>query len=374
METSGLDAIVLKNPEDVLFATGFWPITGWTIFVMEQDGRSRVLIPESELEFLDQGSVSEVSVVPCENLGEVHDPYKHIRSFFAGLPLRDKSRVGVELSMEALATVHTGAELSFMGCKTLEILRNETGAELADFSNALHRLRLFKTEREIGKISTACKIASIGLQEGRESLTEGMSESELASRVEAAVSVNGVGYLGARLARGFAYVMSGENGSKANLPFNISSNRKIKRGESVLIELNVQADGYWADLTRTWFVGRPSDQLRAYYDAVCEANEKAASLVRDGTPAKELDSAARGVISAAGFGHLFNHRLGHGIGFRLHEPPSLHPASQDVIRKNMTFTIEPGVYGIGYGIRVEDVIAARQHGPERLSSFKAESP
>lgn len=372
MKVARLSALVLKNPENILFATGYWPITGWSVFSLDDDGRSRILIPESELEFFDGQSVDEFVTLPGETLDEVHDPHKHIRSFFSGLKLDSVARVGTELFMETLATVHTGAELSFMGGRTLEILRDQVGSPLVDFSDALHRLRMTKTEQELRCISMACEIGGLGLQKGLEGLKEGVSEAELASTIEGATSSQGIGYRGTRLVRGFAYVMSGENGSKANLPFNVSSNRKVKSGESVLIELNVQADGFWADLTRTWFVGRPSPELQRYHDVVRDANEKAIGSVKEGVPVKEVDAAARRVVSASGLGSKFNHRLGHGIGFRLHEPPSIHPASDEVIGRNMTFTVEPGVYGKGYGIRIEDVVVAKRDGAERLSTLKRE--
>jgi len=368
MKVANLKAVVLRNPENVLFMTGYWPVTGWSIFDLRDDGRSRLLIPKSELEFVDENSVDEVVTMPGESLDEVYDPYKHIREFLQGLGVSGGSKVGAELSMETLATIHTGAELSFMGNKTLNILRERTGYELVDLSDALHRLRMVKTENEMMKISKACRIASIGLRSGLESLREGMTEAELAATIECGVNSNGIGYEGTRLARGFAYVMSGQNGSKASFPFNVSSTKRIKSGESILIELNVQADGFWADLTRTWFIGRPPEELRKCYEAVRTANDEAIKHIRDGVPVKELDAVARKVISATGLGSRFNHRLGHGIGFRLHEPPSIHPASNEIIRENMTFTIEPGVYDRGYGIRIEDVVVARRSGPERLSA------
>jgi len=372
MKAAKVDAIVLRNPENVLFTTGYWPITGWSVFCLKANGKSSLLVPESELGFLDKQPVDEVTVLPEENLSEIYDPYKRIRSFIGDLGLKAGSRVGVELSMETLATVHTGAELSFMGNKTLGILRDHDGFHLVDFTDALHKLRTIKTEDELGRILIACEIAGLGLQEGLQHLGQGVSEAELASTIEGAIGTVGVGHRGTRLARGFAYVMSGENGSRASLPFNVSSKRKMRAGDSVLVELNVQADGFWADMTRTWFVGKPSPEHQRYHEVVREANEKAIEYAKEGVPVKEVDAVAREVVSASGIGHMFNHRLGHGVGFRLHEPPSIHPASNETLGKNTTFTIEPGVYGRGFGIRIEDVVVARSDGSERLSKFRRE--
>lgn len=369
MKRNGLQAVVLRNPENVLFATGYWPITGWTILALRDDGTNSLLIPRSELDFLGDAPVDEVIELPMENLDEVQDPYRNFRSFFRSSGIRAGSKVGVELTMETLATIHTGAELSFMGRRTLDLLIGETNSSLVDLTGVLMGLRMTKTERELRKISIACEIAGMGLQEGLSKLREGVSESELASVIEAAVSSNGIGYKGTRLARGFAYVMSGPNGSRAKYPFNVSSNRRMRPGEPVLVELNVQADGLWADLTRTWFIGKPPAELQRYHDVVRRANEEAVRQARAGMSAKELDSVARGVVSSSGLGASFNHRLGHGIGFRLHEPPTIHPASDELIARNMVFTIEPGVYGEDYGIRIEDVVAVWDQESKRLSTF-----
>jgi Xaa-Pro aminopeptidase len=179
----------------------------------------------------------------------------------------------------------------------------------------------------LGRTLIACEIAGLGLQEGLQHLGQEVSEAELASTIEGAIGTVGVGHRGARLARGLTYVMSGENGSRASLPFNVSSERKMRAGDSVLVELNVQADGFWVDMAKTWFVGKSSLEHQRYYEVVREANEKAIEYAKEGAPVKEVDAVARGVVSASGIGHMFNHRLGHGIGFRLHEPPSVHPAS-----------------------------------------------
>jgi len=282
------------------------------------------------------------------------------------LGIKRNSKIGCELSMETLAVTHV-PELSFTGYRTCQTIIRETGSQLVDFSNSLHELRTIKDEDELDRILKACELAGFGLERGLRELREGMTEAELASKIEEAIYSKGIGYKDIRRARGFAFVMSGRKASNANLPFNISSNKKITRGESILIELNVQADGFWADLTRTWFIGEPASELKKRYEAVLEANERATEAAADGVPVKEVDMVARNTISSKGLGGEFNHRLGHGIGFRLHEPPSLHPASNETIRKNMTFTIEPGVYGKDYGIRIEDVVLAKETNGVKLS-------
>ncbi|HID91139.1 TPA: M24 family metallopeptidase, partial [Candidatus Bathyarchaeota archaeon] len=226
------------------------------------------------------------------------------------------------------------------------------------------------TEVEIGKVRLANDVAIRALERAREAIKEGVRESEIAAEAEKAVYVAGTGYgKRAKRERGFAFVMSGPNSSKAWYPFNISTGRRVRRGDIVLLELNVCVDGYWSDLTRTWVLGRPDGKQSAIHAALIEAQDAAVDAARDGALASEVDRVARDVIEREGYGRYFPHRLGHGIGLRAHEPPDLHPASKDVLRERMTHTVEPGVYTAGYGIRVEDDVLVTKGGALIISRY-----
>ncbi|MBO3801707.1 MAG: Xaa-Pro peptidase family protein [Thermoproteota archaeon] len=372
MKKVSVDAIVIRNAENILFATGYWPVIGWSLLVVKSDGSSRLLVPDSEIKFITGKEADEIEWLNRESLSEVFNPYKKIKSFLENSKIRENSRIGCELSFETIASLHSGGEVSFANFPTFELLRKLTNGTLVDFSSELQELREVKDEEEIEKIKVACEIAAFGLEAGFSSLREGVSEAELASTIESEIYSKGIGYKGVKRVRGFAFVMSGVNGSEAYLPFDISSDKKIKKGESILIELNTYADGFWSDITRTWFLGEPEERLKSIYNAIYEATEKAVLEAKAGSKASEVDSIARNFLASKGITSEFNHRLGHGVGFRLHEPPNLHPFSNDIIKANSTFTIEPGAYGPNFGIRIEDVVLATKDKGIKLGNVPLE--
>jgi Xaa-Pro dipeptidase len=139
-----------------------------------------------------------------------------------------------------------------------------------------------------------------------------------------------------------------------------------------MLEMGICVNGYWADITRTASVGRISDQHKKIFYTVLEAQRAALSVMRPGVAMAEVDDAARKYIRASGWGHLFNHALGHHVGFRYHDPgPVLSPDSRGILKEGMLLTVEPGIYGheIGAGVRIEDNVRITETGYELLSDY-----
>lgn len=367
-----LDALIVRNPENVLYVSGYWPVTGWSLAVVNREGEIFLIVPESELEHLDTDGIKEVKVLPGETLEEVWQPYKLIRKKLEELDLGKKIRIGVEQSFETMATNNVVGELNYASVPTFNLIKEVFDAEIVDATKMIYELRMVKTELELEKMRIVNEIAAKGLEAGREKLSEGITEAELASIIESTIHSEGIGYKGVKRARGFAFVMSGVNASRAHYPYNISSDKKIKRGETVLIELNVYADGYWTDITRTWCVGAPKQMYKDIRDILVAAQEEVYTKFREGMTAKEVDVLARDYIKSTEYAKLFPHRLGHGIGVRIHEPPALHPASNEVMKMNVTHTVEPGMYGKDFGIRFEDVVRDLKKGVEVLTKIDKE--
>lgn len=128
---------------------------------------------------------------------------------------------------------------------------------------------------------------------------------------------------------------------------------------------------YWSDITRCFFVGKIGNpKLAEIYDIVLKANLAAIAKVKPGVKACEIDKAARDVITEAGYGELFLHRTGHGLGLSVHEEPYITAVNELVLEEGMTFTIEPGIYieGVG-GVRIEDDILVTKDGCRTLTSY-----
>jgi Xaa-Pro aminopeptidase len=142
----------------------------------------------------------------------------------------------------------------------------------------------------------------------------------------------------------------------------------LKAGDLVLLDFGAAFEGYLADTTRMAVVGDPTPRQIEIHGLVLEAHDAAIKAVRAGVTTGDVDSAAREVIAAAGFGEYFFHRIGHGLGREAHEDPSLDPGSATVLEPGMVFTIEPGIYIHGWGgVRIEDDVVVEAGGCRLLT-------
>jgi Xaa-Pro dipeptidase len=165
-------------------------------------------------------------------------------------------------------------------------------------------------------------------------------------------------------------VASGPNGA---LPHASMTDRAIQRGDLLTLDWGAAKNGYIADLTRTFAVGPVDDELKRIYEAVKAANAAAKACAKPGVSAAEVDAAARQVITAAGYGEYFTHRVGHGLGLEGHEDPSMHGRNELTLTPGITFTIEPGIYLPGRGgVRIEDDVVVTADGCESLSTYPRE--
>lgn len=162
-------------------------------------------------------------------------------------------------------------------------------------------------------------------------------------------------------------------GPKAASPHGKTGQRKIERGDLVLMDLGVIYEGYCSDITRTLAFGEPSEQAKEVYDIVKRAEQVALDAVRPGVTAAELDGIARKTIEDAGYGEYFTHRLGHGLGISVHEFPSIHGGNNMPLEAGMVFTIEPGIYVADQvGVRIEDDLVVTENGYEVLTKYPKE--
>jgi Xaa-Pro aminopeptidase len=234
------------------------------------------------------------------------------------------------------------------------------GIETIEIGDQIDRLRWVKTPEEVAWQRRAIAITDIAYEKLLALLQPGVTEREMANQIAISFLEQG--------ADGWGFppmVAFGPNSAK---PHHDPGNRKLAKGESIVIDIGATVHGNTADLPRPNSLGEPSAQLAEIYTIVQTAQNAALQAVRAGVPAKVVDSAARDVIAAAGYGEQFVHGVGHGIGVRIHDGPFMHGRNEDPLPANSILTIEPGIYirDVG-GVRIEDVILVTDKGYELLS-------
>jgi Xaa-Pro dipeptidase len=235
------------------------------------------------------------------------------------------------------------------------------GAELVDISNSVGYVRMVKTPEEVALMEEASRISDESMEEAFAQLHTGMTEKELQ------VLMTG-GMLKRGASRAFAGVLFGE---RAALPHGGASDRKLKPGEFVLVDMGGLYKGYWSDCTRTVFYGdEPTERQMEIYEVVLRANRASFNASRPGVTCESIDVAARDVIDGAGYGEYFIHRLGHGVGLEIHEHPYMVRNNMQLLEHNMAYSDEPGIYIVGeIGVRVEDLLVCTEDGPRSLTKF-----
>jgi len=250
-----------------------------------------------------------------------------------------------------LGLKHIGFEdryLSFDGYKKIKEGLNKEN-DLIPVSGLVEELREIKTPEEIQKIKKATQITVNALRFIKNFISVGKKETEVAAELERYIR-----YAGARASAFDIIVASGPNSS---FPHHLTSQRKIKNNEPVLIDMGVEYMGYKSDLTRVFFLGKIDATVKKIYNIVRQAQDRAIKKIKPAVLISEIDTAARQYITQEGYGGFFGHNLGHGTGLEVHEKPRISGKESGRLRNGMVFTIEPGIYLPNkFGIRLEDTI------------------
>jgi len=226
-------------------------------------------------------------------------------------------------------------------------------------------LRERKDDSEIARIAEAAEVATTALGRTLPQIRTGMRELAVAGILEKELRDAG--------SEGFPFPSIIASGPRAALPHAHTSSRQIESGDFLLMDFGAVVGGYCSDVTRTVVVGRATDEHRAAYEVVRTANERASSSVRAGMSGRDADGLARDYIERAGYGPLFGHSLGHGIGLEVHEAPRLARTAEGALAEGAVVTIEPGIYRPGWGgVRIEDDVVLAASGPQILTQFARE--
>jgi Xaa-Pro aminopeptidase len=233
-------------------------------------------------------------------------------------------------------------------------------AKLKMQGNLISKLRSVKDEHELELMRKAGELTSLGMKVAYETIRPGVKEIEAAAEIEYAMRMKG-GW-------GTAFETILASGVHSAFPHGGCTEREIRAGELVVIDIGATYQHYCSDMTRTVVAGKPSEKQKKLYEVVRVAQEKAHEAIRPKARAKDIDTVARKVIEDAGYGEYFVHGLGHGIGLEVHEELRLSQASKEKLMVGNVVTNEPGIYLVGFGgVRIEDTVLVRKRKAEKLT-------
>ncbi|WOV88595.1 Xaa-Pro peptidase family protein [Sporosarcina oncorhynchi] len=349
LQKNDVDAAFITTPDNVFYVSGFKSdpherLLGVMIF---KDAEPFVICPLMEVPDL------KASGWTFEAVG--HEDTDDAWEVFAAAA----SKRGIDFNKIAIEKSHLTVER----LERMEKLFKN--AEFPRLDEQLNDMRKIKSEDELIKLRKAAELADHAIEVGCKEIAEGKSELEILMAIEFEMK-----RMGAEKMSFDTMVLSGP---KTASPHGTPGERKIQKGDFILFDLGVVYEGYCSDITRTVAFGEPSEEQREIYETVKKAEQAAIDLVRPGVRAMDLDKAARDIITDAGYGEYFTHRLGHGLGISVHEFPSITGTNEMEMQEGMVFTIEPGIYHPDItGVRIEDDVVVTADGVEVLTKFPKE--
>lgn len=253
-----------------------------------------------------------------------------------------------------------GIEPDYLSLSRYRELKKIKKIKFISVKNLVEKIRVIKDKDEIKNLKKACIIIEKSFSYILKSLKVGITEKEVANKLEYFLRREGDVAFGTIIA----------SGVRSSFPHGVASEKKLNYRDIIVIDFGVKYKGYHTDFTRTIFIGKTDKKKRSLYSIVLESQQRAIDKIKDGIPCKEVDREARNFIEKMGYGKYFGHGLGHGVGRNIHEEPYLERGSKTVLKENMVVTVEPAIYIPGrFGIRIEDTVLVKKNGCEILTDI-----
>jgi Xaa-Pro aminopeptidase len=249
-----------------------------------------------------------------------------------------------------------------LGVQSWKSLTKElpVGISLEVNNSYIEALRMIKDKEEIDLMRKAGELTSEGMKAAYEVIKPGVREYEAAAEIEYAMRKKGAG------PTAFETVLA--SGACSAFPHGGCSGRIIRDSDLVVVDIGATHNYYCSDMTRSLVAGKSSEKQRKIHAIVKRAQEEAFEAIEPGIAVADLDAVARQIIASAGYSEYFVHRLGHGVGLEVHEPPSMGPNGKGILSVGCVVTDEPGIYIPGFGgVRIEDTVLVNKNGAEKLT-------
>jgi len=339
---NGLDALLLSQPENLRYLSGFTGSSGWLII----SGQNAILAADFRYVEQAKGESPDFEIIQTK---------QDLRDWLPGL-VSDLGwhKLGFEANCISYDSYHKLSEA---------IKTKQVNLELVPTTGIVEQLRSIKEPEELGFITKAVELVDAAFEQARAIIHPGITEKEAAWEIEKILRQEG--------SEGIPFEIIVASGSNSALPHARPAEKIICSGEPVLIDMGARISGYCSDLSRTLFLGETDKSLQEIYNIVLKAQATAVERIESGMDASQADRLARSVVEQAGYGDAFGHGLGHGVGLAVHEFPTLGPRSSDSLADGMVFTIEPGIYLAGKGgIRIEDMVVLKNGKAKVLTKAK----
>jgi Xaa-Pro aminopeptidase/Xaa-Pro dipeptidase len=333
---AGCDAVAAFEPENVFYLTGFW---GEAIAVCAESG-TKLVAPKLEYSRAQQSSV-DCEVIPTERGSELLTTF-----------------------VSQIKNKKTCTDCSDYG--TVEQVRKLQGNIIVD-TEPFFLTRRIKDEAEMKVIARASRIFDKLYEVCADEIKAGMTERDLQAKLVYEGLKMGANPPSYKSTLNPLIIAGGPNGA---LPHAEVTGRKFRSKDMIVVDLTLRHQGYIADATRTFALGKPTAEMIKVYEIVQESQKAGLDAAVAGATCGQVDAACRNLIRERGYEKQFIHSTGHGIGLDVHEPPWVRSKNDEVLQKNMAVTVEPGIYLAGkFGVRIEDSILVTDGKPKVLNRF-----
>jgi Xaa-Pro dipeptidase len=341
-----LGGMLISPSEEMLFLTGFSPM------MCERF---------QGLFISDKGEAFYV----CNRIyaGEIERAFSNRLKIFSwedGESMTDV--VGKALTAHGMSGKTLGVNSSAQGFNVLDIME-KCGVRFVNALGVIEEARIIKTKKELDLLRMAAAMTDEAFARALDFIKPGLAEADILSFLERQLTAaGGTNFWG--------IIASGPNSS---YPHYHGTSRIIEKQDLMILDFGCACDGLYSDMSRMVFVGGITEEQKAVYGIVREAQEAAETAAVSGAFIPDVDEAARGIIRRAGYGEYFFNRVGHGIGYMVHEAPDIKKNNRRTLLPGMAFSIEPGIYQAGkFGMRIENILVATENGNEVLNKASKE--
>lgn len=339
LDDYGVDALLVTNMYNVRYLANF---TGSTGLVVVTKQKSYFV---TDFRYTEQAAEQAKDFEIIKNEGSIYEEVAKI------------------VEKDGINTL--GFEETNITYATYTQINKLINCELKPITGLIEKIREVKTEEEIEIIQEAVNIVEKAYDYILGYVKPGITEIEVANELDF--------YMRNLGATGVSFDTIVASGVRSAMPHGVASDKVIEEGDMVTIDFGCYYKGYTSDMTRTFAVGDPGEELKKIYEIVFEANKKVTEAAKPGMTGAELDAIARDYITEQGYGDAFGHTTGHGIGLEVHEGPAISFRNEEELVVNNVITNEPGIYipGLG-GVRIEDDLVITENGNLNLMTSSKE--